>query len=199
MKPSTTQLSVKDRTAVVTAADLQRGTTENEVHRILEKSKSSLWSARVECFHELQLIISSGNSTEVIQSTFGKICSTCLHQLLDTHYKVVQQVLVCIASLLSMHPKQMERHLDKLFPDMFKKISDSKEAISKLSQSILDLILDTCQPETLLPVLLRTLDQPNVSTKIGCIQYLTRVLACCNQSHNDHILFLIDMTWHDTL
>ncbi|CAN8257567.1 unnamed protein product [Cochlearia groenlandica] len=136
-------------------------------------NSSSDWCARVAAFNFLQTLLQQGpkGAQEVIQN-FEKVMKLFLRHLDDPHHKVAQAALSSLADLIPSCRKPFESYMERVLPHVFSRLIDPKEVVRQPCSSTLDIVSKTYSVDTLLPALLRSLDeQRSPKAKLAVIEF----------------------------
>ncbi|XP_010548720.1 PREDICTED: CLIP-associated protein-like isoform X2 [Tarenaya hassleriana] len=136
-------------------------------------SPSSDWSVRVAGFNFLQSLFQQGPKgvQEVIQS-FEKVMKLFLRHLDDPHHKVAQAALSTLADLIPSCRKPFESYMERVLPHVFSRLIDPKELVRQPCFTTLDIVSKTYSVDSLLPALLRSLDeQRSPKAKLAVIEF----------------------------
>ncbi|KAK9087625.1 hypothetical protein Syun_030019 [Stephania yunnanensis] len=136
-------------------------------------SPSSDWSARVSAFNYLRTLLQQGQKgiQEVIQS-FEKVMKLFFQHLDDPHHKVAQAALSTLAELIPICRKPFESYMERILPHVFSRLIDPKELVRQPCSVTLDIMSKTYGIESLLPALLRSLDeQRSPKAKLAVIEF----------------------------
>ncbi|KAJ0265493.1 ATCLASP protein [Hirschfeldia incana] len=131
------------------------------------------WSARVAAFNFLQTLLQQGpkGAQEIIQS-FEKVMKLFLRHLDDPHHKVAQAALSTLADLIPSCRKPFESYMERVLPHVFSRLIDPKEVVRQPCSSTLDIVSKTYSVDSLLPALLRSLDeQRSPKAKLAVIEF----------------------------
>uniref|UniRef100_A0A1J3HM77 CLIP-associated protein n=3 Tax=Noccaea TaxID=290573 RepID=A0A1J3HM77_NOCCA len=136
-------------------------------------NSSSDWCARVAAFSFLQTLLQQGpkGAQEVIQS-FEKVMKLFLRHLDDPHHKVAQAALSTLADLIPSCRKPFESYMERVLPHVFSRLIDPKEVVRQPCSSTLEIVSKTYSVDSLLPALLRSLDeQRSPKAKLAVIEF----------------------------
>ncbi|VVA99804.1 unnamed protein product [Arabis nemorensis] len=136
-------------------------------------NSSSDWCARVAAFNFLQTLLQQGpkGAQEVIQS-FEKVMKLFLRHLDDPHHKVAQAALSTLADLIPSCRKPFESYMERVLPHVFSRLIDPKEVVRQPCSSTLEIVSKTYSVDSLLPALLRSLDeQRSPKAKLAVIEF----------------------------
>ncbi|CAG7900425.1 unnamed protein product [Brassica rapa] len=136
-------------------------------------NSSSDWCARVAAFNFLQTLLQQGakGAQEVIQN-FEKVMKLFLRHLDDPHHKVAQAALSTLADLIPSCRKPFESYMERVLPHVFSRLIDPKEVVRQPCSSTLDIVSKTYSVDSLLPALLRSLDeQRSPKAKLAVIEF----------------------------
>lgn len=134
---------------------------------------SSDWFARVSSFNYILTLLQQGSKgiQEVTQS-FEKVMKLFILHLDDPHHKVAQAALSALAEIIPACRKPFESFLERILPHVFKRLVDPKEMVRQSSSTALETISKTYGVDSLLPALLRSLDeQRSPKAKLAVIEF----------------------------
>ncbi|KAH7302208.1 hypothetical protein KP509_23G060800 [Ceratopteris richardii] len=137
------------------------------------------WSARVAAFNYLKKLLHQGPKgvQDVIQS-FEKVMKLFSQHLDDPHHKVAQAALSTLAELVPACRKPFESYLERILPHVFCRLVDPKELIRQLGTSVLEIVGNNYSIDSLLPALLRSLDeQRSPKAKMAVIEFAIAAFA----------------------
>ncbi|XP_024030060.1 CLIP-associated protein isoform X1 [Morus notabilis] len=136
-------------------------------------SPSSDWCARVAAFNYLRSLLQQGprGIQEVIQN-FEKVMKLFFQHLDDPHHKVAQAALSTLADIIPSCRKSFESYMERILPHVFSRLIDPKELVRQPCSTTLDIVSKTYGIESLLPALLRSLDeQRSPKAKLAVIEF----------------------------
>ncbi|KAG2244314.1 hypothetical protein Bca52824_093841 [Brassica carinata] len=136
-------------------------------------NSTSDWSARVAAFNFLQSMLQQGpkGAQEIIQN-FEKVMKLFLRHLDDPHHKVAQASLSTLADLIPSCRKPFESYMERVLPHVFSRLIDPKEVVRQPCSSTLEIVSKTYSVDSLLPALLRSLDeQRSPKAKLAVIEF----------------------------
>ncbi|BFG42800.1 hypothetical protein CerSpe_290740 [Prunus speciosa] len=136
-------------------------------------SPSSDWNARVAAFNYLRSLLQQGPKgiQEVIQN-FEKVMKLFFQHLDDPHHKVAQAALSTLADIIPSCRKPFESYMERILPHVFSRLIDPKELVRQPCSTTLDLVSKTYSVDSLLPALLRSLDeQRSPKAKLAVIEF----------------------------
>ncbi|XP_039043750.1 CLIP-associated protein-like [Hibiscus syriacus] len=134
---------------------------------------NSDWSARVGAFTYLRSLLQQGPKgiQEVVQN-FEKVMKLFFQHLDDPHHKVAQAALSTLADIIPACRKSFESYMERILPHVFSRLIDPKELVRQPSSSTLEIVSKTYSIDSLLPALLRSLDeQRSPKAKLAVIEY----------------------------
>lgn len=165
---------------------------KNDINTILMKENSNLWTVRMECFQELKSLLLNSTSA-FINLYFEKIITVSNNHLHDPHYKVIDAVLEVLKCLLQLSTKLFYNSLEKILPNLLQKLhSNNKQNTRNLSTNLLKNIVENYEPDILLPIFLKMLEQPIIRVKIISLQYINQLIPNSEKylkNINSNILF----------
>ncbi|PON55524.1 Coatomer beta subunit [Trema orientale] len=136
-------------------------------------SSSSDWCARVAAFNYLRSLLQQGprGIQEVIQN-FEKVMKLFFQHLDDPHHKVAQAALSTLADIIPSCRKPFESYMERILPHVFSRLIDPKELVRQPCSTTLDIVSKTYGIDSLLPALLRSLDeQRSPKAKLAVIEF----------------------------
>ncbi|GKV43051.1 hypothetical protein SLEP1_g50392 [Rubroshorea leprosula] len=136
-------------------------------------SPSSDWCARVAAFTYLHSLLQQGprGVQEVVQS-FEKVMKLFFQHLDDPHHKVAQAALSTLADIIPLCRKPFESYMERILPHVFSRLIDPKELVRQPCTTTLDIVSKTYSIDSLLPALLRSLDeQRSPKAKLAVIEF----------------------------
>ncbi|XP_047940470.1 CLIP-associated protein [Salvia hispanica] len=136
-------------------------------------SSSSDWNARVAAFSYIRSLLQQGprGIQEVMQS-FEKVMKLFFQHLDDPHHKVAQAALSTLADLIPACRKPFESYMERILPHVFSRLIDPKELVRQPCSTTLDIVGKTYGTDSLLPALLRSLDeQRSPKAKLAVIEF----------------------------
>ncbi|CAH9074425.1 unnamed protein product [Cuscuta epithymum] len=136
-------------------------------------SSTSDWNARVSAFNYVRSLLQQGprGIQEIIQS-FEKVMKLFYQHLDDPHHKVAQAALSTLAELIPSCKKPFESYIERILPHVFSRLIDPKELVRQSCSTTLDIVGKTYVIDTLLPALLRSLDeQRSPKAKLAVIEF----------------------------
>ncbi|WCJ38160.1 CLIP-associated protein [Euphorbia peplus] len=136
-------------------------------------SPSSDWNARVAAFNYLKTLLQQGPKgvQDVIQN-FEKVMKLFFQHLDDPHHKVAQAALSTLADIIPSCRKPFESYMERILPHVFSRLIDPKELVRQPCSSTLEIVSKTYGVDTLLPALLRSLDeQRSPKAKLAVIEF----------------------------
>ncbi|KAB2602058.1 CLIP-associated protein [Pyrus ussuriensis x Pyrus communis] len=136
-------------------------------------SPSSDWNARVAAFNYLRSLLQQGprGIQEVIQN-FEKVMKLFFQHLDDPHHKVAQAALSTLADIIPSCRKPFESYMERILPHVFSRLIDPKELVRQPCSTTLDIVSKTYSVDSLLPALLRSLDeQRSPKAKLAVIEF----------------------------
>lgn len=140
---------------------------------------NSDWSARVAAFNYLRKLLQQGpRGLQEVGQSFEKVMKLFSQHLDDPHHKVAQAALSTLAELVPACHKSFEAYLERILPHVFSRLVDPKEFIRQLGTAALEVIGNQYSTDSLLPALLRSLDeQRSPKAKIAVIEFAIAAFA----------------------
>lgn len=136
-------------------------------------SASSDWCARVAAFNYIRSLLQQGPSgiQDIVQS-FEKVMKLFFKHLDDPHHKVAQAALLTLAEIIPSCRKPFESYMERILPHVFSRLIDPKEVVRQPCTTTLDIVGKTYGVDSLLPALLRSLDeQRSPKAKLAVIEF----------------------------
>lgn len=142
-------------------------------------SVSADWSARVAAFNYLRKLLQQGpRGVQDVMQSFEKVMKLFSQHLDDPHHKVAQAALSTLAELVPACRKSFEAYLERIIPHVFSRLVDPKELIRQLGTSALEIVGNHYSIDSLLPALLRSLDeQRSPKAKMAVIEFAIAAFA----------------------
>jgi CLIP-associating protein 1/2 len=108
---------------------------------------------------------------EVVQN-FEKVMKLFFQHLDDPHHKVAQAALSTLADIIRTCRKPFEGYMERMLPHVFSRLIDPKELVRQACSTTLEAIGKTYSIDSLLPALLRSLDeQRSPKAKLAVIEF----------------------------
>ncbi|KAM0941957.1 putative armadillo-like helical, CLASP domain, TOG domain-containing protein [Dioscorea sansibarensis] len=160
------QLALGDMTGMDGRASLNDALAEG-------LSPRSDWIARVSAFNYIRTLLQQGpKGIQEIAQSFEKIMKLFFQHLDDPHHKVAQATLLTLAEIIPACRKLFESYLDRTLPHVFSRQIDPKELVRQPCSTTLDVVGKSYGIESLLPALLRSLDeQRSPKAKLAVIEF----------------------------
>ncbi|XAR58694.1 hypothetical protein NMG60_11014186 [Bertholletia excelsa] len=136
-------------------------------------SPRSDWNARVAAFNYVHSLLQQGPKgiQEVLQS-FEKVMKLFFQHLDDPHHKVAQAALSTLVDIIPSCRKPFESYMERILPKVFSRLIDPKESVRQPCSTMLEIVGKTYSVDTLLPALLRSLDeQRSPKAKLAVIEF----------------------------
>ncbi|XP_021907185.1 CLIP-associated protein [Carica papaya] len=136
-------------------------------------SPSSDWSARVAAFNYLRSLLQQGpKGVQEVMQNFEKVMKLFFQHLDDPHHKVAQAALSTLADIIPSCRKPFESYMERILPHVFSRLIDPKELVRQPCSTTLEIISKTYSTDSLLPALLRSLDeQRSPKAKLAVIEF----------------------------
>jgi CLIP-associating protein 1/2 len=110
--------------------------------------------------------------------SFEKVMKLFSMHLDDPHHKVAQAALSTLTELVPACRKPFESYLERILPHIFSRLVDPKEFIRQLGTSALEIMGNLYSIDSLLPALLRSLDeQRSPKAKIAVLDFASTAFA----------------------
>uniref|UniRef100_A0A0E0NMT3 TOG domain-containing protein n=1 Tax=Oryza rufipogon TaxID=4529 RepID=A0A0E0NMT3_ORYRU len=123
---------------------------------------------------------------EVAQN-FDKVMRFVSRYLADPHHKIAQAALSSLSEIMPVFKKPFEHYLDKTLPHVFSQLNDPKESIKQQCSAILKLAGEIYSIDSLLPALLRTLEeQKSPKSKLAIIEFANSSFVKCTVSSDNY-------------
>eukprot|EP00250_Pteridium_aquilinum_P029698 c39971_g1_i1 orf=592-5070(-) len=137
------------------------------------------WSARVAAFNYLRKLLQQGpRGVQDVMQSFEKVMKLFSQHLDDPHHKVAQAALSTLVELVPTCRKPFEAYLERILPHVFSRLVDPKELIRQLGTSTLEVVGNQYSIDSLLPALLRSLDeQRSPKAKMAVIEFAIAAFA----------------------
>ncbi|GMI64496.1 CLIP-associated protein, CLIP-ASSOCIATED PROTEIN [Hibiscus trionum] len=147
-------------------ASLQEALTEG-------LSPNSNWSARVAAFNYVRSLLQQDQKgVQEVTQNFEKVMKLFFQHLNDPHHKVAHAALAALADVIPACRKPFEGYLDRILYHVFSRLIDPKELVRQLSVMNLEVVSKAYGIDSLLPALLRALDeQRSPKAKLAVIEY----------------------------
>lgn len=136
-------------------------------------SPSSDWVARVSAFNYLRNLLQQGpKGIQEVTQNFERVMKLFFRHLDDPHHKVAQAALSTLAEIIPSCRKPFESYLERILPYVFSRLIDPKELVRQPCTTTLDIVGRTYSIDSLLPALLRSLDeQRSPKAKLAVIDF----------------------------
>ncbi|WOG95005.1 hypothetical protein DCAR_0314307 [Daucus carota subsp. sativus] len=136
-------------------------------------NSSSDWNARVAAFNYLRSLLQQGTKgVQEITLSFDKVMKLFFQHLDDPHHKVAQAALSTLADIIPACRKPFESYMERILPHVFSRLIDPKESVRQPCSTTLDIVDKTYGVDSLLPALLRSLDeQRSPKAKLAVIEF----------------------------
>ncbi|CAL4885997.1 unnamed protein product [Urochloa decumbens] len=140
------------------------------------------WMMKVYAFDFLrQCLLERGpKGIQEVAQTFEKVMRLVCRYLDDPHHKVAHAALSSLAEIMPAFKKPFEHYLDKTVPRIFSRLNDPKESIKQQCSAILELASEIYIIDSLLPALLRSLDeQKSPKSKLAVLEFANASFVKC--------------------
>ncbi|CAL5020205.1 unnamed protein product [Urochloa decumbens] len=140
------------------------------------------WMMKVHAFDFLrQCLLERGpKGIQEVAQTFEKVMKLVCRYLDDPHHKVAHAALSSLAEIMPAFKKPFEHYLDKTVPHIFSRLNDPKESIKQQCSAILKLASEIYSIDSLLPALLRSLDeQKSPKSKLAVLEFANASFVKC--------------------
>jgi hypothetical protein len=148
---------------------------------LLLQCDDSTWSVRCEAFRDLKRFCCAEGAMDVLRH-LEALLGRFLEHSNDAHHRVSQAALATLAAYIECFAEHFETYLARLTPKVFLKISDSKESTQDAAVAVLEAMRAAYSSDTLLPVLMKTLENSNHKVRLGCIDFLHYLLQHCEHA-----------------
>ncbi|XP_057508381.1 CLIP-associated protein-like isoform X1 [Actinidia eriantha] len=144
---------------------------------------SSDWNARVAAFNFLHSLLRQGpKGIQEVTQNFEKVMKLFFQHLDDPHHKVAQAALSTLADIIPACRKPFESYMERILPHVFSRLIDPKELVRQPCSTALDIVSKTYGIDSLLPALLRSLDeQRSPKAKLAVLEFAI-------SSFNKHVM-----------
>ena len=134
---------------------------------------SSDWNARVAAFNFLHSLLQQGpKGIQEVTQNFEKVIKLFFQHLDDPHHKVAQAALSTLADTIPACRKPFESYMERILPHVFSRLIDPKELVRQPCSTALDIVSKTYGIDSLLPALLRSLDEQRPpKAKLAVIEF----------------------------
>ncbi|CAN6279203.1 unnamed protein product [Urochloa humidicola] len=139
-------------------------------------SPSSDWAARVAAFNFIQILLQQGQKgIQDITQQFEKVMKLFFRYLDDSHHKVAQAAFSTLADIIPAFKKHFESYVERILPHIFSRLIDPKELVRQPCSSTLEIVGQTYSIDTLLPALVRSLDeQRSPKAKLAVLEFANK-------------------------
>ncbi|KAL8139120.1 hypothetical protein V2J09_005121, partial [Rumex salicifolius] len=136
-------------------------------------NSSSDWRARVAAFNYIRSSLQQGpRGIQEVLHSFEKVMKLFFQHLDDPHHKVAQAALLTLVEIIPSCRKPFESYMERILPHVFSRLNDPKELVRQPCSSALDIVGKTYGADSLLPALLRSLDeQRSPKAKLAVIEF----------------------------
>ncbi|CAN6273486.1 unnamed protein product [Urochloa humidicola] len=139
-------------------------------------SPSSDWAARVAAFNFIQILLQQGQKgIQDITQHFEKVMKLFFRYLDDSHHKVAQAAFSTLTDIIPAFKKHFESYVERILPHIFSRLNDPKELVRQPCSSTLEIVGRTYSIDTLLPALVRSLDeQKSPKAKLAVLEFANK-------------------------
>ncbi|KVI12313.1 hypothetical protein Ccrd_009258 [Cynara cardunculus var. scolymus] len=136
-------------------------------------SSGSDWNARVAAFNYLRSLLQQGpKGVQEVTQSFEKVMKLFFQHLDDPHHKVAQAALTTLADIIPACRRPFESYMERILPHVFSRLIDPKESVRQPCSTTLEIVGKTYGVDSLLPALLRSLDeQRSPKAKLAVIEF----------------------------
>ncbi|XP_072993826.1 CLIP-associated protein-like isoform X2 [Typha latifolia] len=131
------------------------------------------WITRIFAFDLLRSVLQQGpKGIQEVTQSFEKVMNLFSLHLDDPHYRVAQAALSTLVEIIPVCRKSFQSYLERTLPHIFSRLNDPKELVRQPCSTVLKIVGETYSVESLLPALLRSLDeQRHPKTKLAVVEY----------------------------
>uniref|UniRef100_A0A453Q1I3 TOG domain-containing protein n=3 Tax=Aegilops tauschii subsp. strangulata TaxID=200361 RepID=A0A453Q1I3_AEGTS len=143
------------------------------------------WMMRVYAFNFLRQHLQERGPKGIqeVAQNFEKVMRLVSQYLDDPHHKVAHAALSSLAEIMPVFKKPFEHYLDKMLPHVFSRLNDPKESTKQQCLSVLNLAGENYSIDSLLPALLRSLDeQKSPKSKLAILDFAKASFVKCTVS-----------------
>ncbi|TKW40355.1 hypothetical protein SEVIR_1G240000v4 [Setaria viridis] len=139
-------------------------------------SPSSDWEARVAAFNFIQILLQQGQKgIQDITQHFEKVMKLFFCYMDDSHHKVAHAAFSTLADIIPAFKKHFESYVERILPHIFSRLIDPKELVRHPCSSTLEIVGQTYSIDTLLPALVRSLDeQRSPRAKLAVLEFANK-------------------------
>jgi CLIP-associating protein 1/2 len=140
------------------------------------------WMMRVYALNFLRrcLLEHGPKGIQEVTQNFEKVMRFVCRYLDDPHHKVALASLSSLAEIMPSFKKPFEHYLDKTVPRIFSRINDPKESIKQQCLAIVKLASEIYSIDSLLPALLRSLDEhKSPKLRLSIIEFANASFVRC--------------------
>jgi CLIP-associating protein 1/2 len=140
------------------------------------------WMMRVYALNFLRrcLLEHGPKGIQEVTQNFEKVMRFVCRYLDDPHHKVALASLSSLAEIMPAFKKPFEHYLDKTVPRIFSRINDPKESIKQQCLAIVKLASEIYSIDSLLPALLRSLDEhKSPKLRLSIIEFANASFVRC--------------------
>ncbi|KAI7752881.1 hypothetical protein M8C21_011597, partial [Ambrosia artemisiifolia] len=136
-------------------------------------SSGADWNAKVSAFNYLRSLLQQGpKGVQEVTQSFEKVMKLYFLHLDDPHHKVAQAALTSLADIIPACRKPFESYMERILPHVFSRLIDPKELVRQPCSTVLEIVGKTYGVDSLLPALLRSLDeQRSPKAKLAVIEF----------------------------
>ncbi|VAI62956.1 unnamed protein product [Triticum turgidum subsp. durum] len=143
------------------------------------------WMMRVYAFNFLRQHLQERGPKGIqeVAQNFEKVMRLVSQYLDDPHHKVAHAALSSLAEIMPVFKKPFEHYLDKMLPHVFSRLNDPNESTKQQCLTILKLAGESYSIDSLLPSLLRSLDeQKSPKSKLAILEFANSSFVKCTVS-----------------
>ncbi|KAM3245146.1 hypothetical protein ACQJBY_056463 [Aegilops geniculata] len=143
------------------------------------------WMMRVYAFNFLRQHLQERGpkGLQEVAQNFEKVMRLVSQYLDDPHHKVAHAALSSLAEIMPIFKKPFEHYLDKMLPHVFSRLNDPKESTKQQCLAVLKLAGESYSIDSLLPALLRSLDeQKSPKSKLAILDFAKASFVKCTVS-----------------
>ncbi|KAJ1281616.1 hypothetical protein BS78_04G319200 [Paspalum vaginatum] len=160
------------------------------------------WMMKVYAFNFLrQCLLERGpKGIQEVAQNFEKVMRLVCRYLDDPHHKVAQAALSSLTEIMPVFKKPFEQYLDKTLPHIFSRLNDPKEPIKQQCLAILKLANELYSIDSLLPALLRSIDeQKSPKSKLAIVEFANASFVKCTINSESYSISSFLKPWFGKL
>lgn len=155
-------------------------------------SSQANWCTKVAAFNFIAHHLQKGvRGIQEVTQSFDAVMNLFSQHLEDAHSKVAEAALLALVQVTLLCPKLFEMYLERTLPQVFARLTDTKNVVRQLGAKVLEVVANVYSLEILLPALLRSLEeQRSTKAKGAVISFATNGLI--DIARNNQILVGLD-------